>query len=392
MRGMRAVLAVTGVELRRWLADRSNIFFVFIFPLVLVVVIGSSFGGDGPAAKVAIAGGDSTLRTAIVDQLSGDGDAQVSLGGEEAIREQVGRGRTDVGLLITPEAAAAFEAGDDVDLQILVGSSANAQIASQSVTATVSAVNARRDQVAALSGDGRSAQQVEAALDTAEQQRTPATLRLDSVDEISEEFAGLAGQFDQGAASQLLLFVFIASLTGASTLIQARRYGVVGRVLSAPVTTVQAIAGQALGRWAIAAFQGVYIMVATALIFGVEWGSWPLAFLVLALFSSVAAGAAMLLGSLVDNEGAAAGMGIGLGLVLGALGGCMYPLELFGDSMRTAAHLTPHAWAYDAMADVQRRDASLADIAPELGVLAAMALVLLALGAWALRRSTSRAM
>ncbi|MGB6022415.1 MAG: ABC transporter permease, partial [Ornithinimicrobium sp.] len=327
-----------------------------------------------------------------VSQLTSDGDAQVSLAGEEAIRKQVGRGRTDVGLIIAPEAAEAFEAGDDVELQILVGASANAQVASQSVTAAVSSANARRDQLAALSGDGRSAQQVEAALDTADQQRTPASLRLDSVDEISQEFAGLAGQFDQGAASQLLLFVFIASLTGASTLIQARRYGVVGRVLSAPVTTVQAIAGQALGRWAIAAFQGIYIMVATALIFGVQWGSWPLAFLVLAVFSTVAAGAAMLLGSLVDNEGAAAGIGIGLGLVLGALGGCMFPLELFGDSMRTAAHLTPHAWAYDAMADVQRRDASLADIAPELGVLAAMALVLLALGAWALRRSTSRAM
>ncbi|MGB7424529.1 MAG: ABC transporter permease [Ornithinimicrobium sp.] len=392
MRGVRAAGAIAAVELRRFLADRSNIFFVFIFPLVLVVVIGSSFGGDGPAAKVAIAGGDSALRTAIVGQLTSDGDAQVSLAGEEAIREQVGRGRTDVGLIIAPEAAEAFEAGDDVELQILVGASANAQVASQSVTAAVSSANARRDQLAALSGDGRSAQQVEAALDTADQQRTPASLRLDSVDEISQEFAGLAGQFDQGAASQLLLFVFIASLTGASTLIQARRYGVVGRVLSAPVTTVQAIAGQALGRWAIAAFQGIYIMVATALIFGVQWGSWPLAFLVLAVFSTVAAGAAMLLGSLVDNEGAAAGIGIGLGLVLGALGGCMFPLELFGDSMRTAAHLTPHAWAYDAMADVQRRDASLADIAPELGVLAAMALVLLALGAWALRRSTSRAM
>ncbi len=392
MRGLRAMLAIARVELRRFLADRSNIFFVFIFPLVLVVVIGSSFGGGGPEAKVAIAGSDSALRTAIADQLTDAQSAQVAFSDEDAIREQVGRGRTDVGLVISPEAATAFEAGEDVDLQVLVGANANAQIASQSVTAAVSAANARRDQMVALSGDGRDEASINTALDAAGQRLEPATLRVDSVDEIDQEFAGLAGQFDQGAASQLLLFVFIASLTGASTLIQARRYGVVGRVLSAPVTTLQTIAGQALGRWAIAAFQGVYIMIATALIFGVQWGSWPLAFVVLAVFSTVAAGAAMLVGSLIDNEGAAAGVGIGLGLVLGALGGCMFPLELFGDSMRTAAHITPHAWAYDAMADVQRRDASLMDIAPELGVLLAMAVVLLALGAWALRRSTSRAM
>ncbi|MGB3827679.1 MAG: ABC transporter permease, partial [Ornithinimicrobium sp.] len=316
MTGLRAVLAIGAVELRRFLADRSNIFFVFIFPLVLVVVIGSSFGGSGPAAKVAIAGSDSPLRAAIVQQLSDADSAQVSFAGEAAIREQVGRGRTDVGLILTGEAVDAFAAGDDVDLQILVGANAGAQIASQSVTAAVQAANARRDQVAALSGEGRDPAAIEAALQTARQGLTPATVRVDSVDEIDAEFAGLAGQFDQGAASQLLLFVFIASLTGASTLIQARRYGVVSRVLSAPVTTVQAIAGQALGRWAIAAFQGLYIMVATALIFGVDWGSWLLAFVVLATFSTVAAGAAMVVGSLIDNEGAAAGVGIGLGLVL----------------------------------------------------------------------------
>ncbi|MGB5951141.1 MAG: ABC transporter permease [Ornithinimicrobium sp.] len=392
MSGIRAMAAIAAVELRRFLADRSNIFFVFIFPLVLVVVIGSSFGGEGPAAKVAISGGDSALRAAIVEELTEDDQADVSFGEEDAIREQVGRGRTSVGLLITPQDASAFEAGEDVDLQILVGAGASSQVAFQTVSGAVEAANARRDQVAALSASTSEPQQVDDALDQAEESLTPATLQVDSVDEISEEFAGLAGQFDQSAASQLLLFVFIASLTGSATLIQARRYGVVGRVLSAPVTTLQIIGGQALGRFTIAAFQGVYIMVATTLLFNVEWGSWPLALLVLVVFSTIAAGAAMVLGSVIDNEGASAGVGIGLGLVLAALGGCMFPLELFGDTMRTVAHITPHAWAYDAMADVQRRDASLLDILPELTVLTAMAAVLLLIGAWALRRSTVRAL
>ena len=34
---MRTALAIAGVELRRFLRDRSNIFFVFIFPLLLVL-------------------------------------------------------------------------------------------------------------------------------------------------------------------------------------------------------------------------------------------------------------------------------------------------------------------------------------------------------------------
>jgi ABC-2 type transport system permease protein len=152
------------------------------------------------------------------------------------------------------------------------------------------------------------------------------------------------------------------------------------------------VTGQILGRWAIGLFQGGYIMVATSVLFGVGWGNLPVALLVLLLFSLVAAGAAILLGTLLENEGAAAGAGVGFGLVLGALGGSMFPLELFPDSMRAISRITPHAWAYDALADVQRRGAGLLDVLPQLGVLAAMALVLAALGGWSLRRSLARAM
>ena len=133
-------------------------------------------------------------------------------------------------------------------------------------------------------------------------------------------------------------------------------------------------------------------MVATSLLFGVDWGSLPLALLVLLLFSLVAFGAAILLGTLLENEGAAAGAGIGFGLVLAALGGSMFPLELFPDTMRSISRLTPHAWAYEALADVQRRGAGLVEVLPELGVLAAMAALLVALGSWSLRRSLTRAM
>jgi ABC-2 type transport system permease protein len=60
--------------------------------------------------------------------------------------------------------------------------------------------------------------------------------------------------------------------------------------------------------------------------------------------------------------------------------------------MRAISRVTPHAWAYEALADIQRHGAGLVDVLPQLGVLAAMALVLATLGGWSLRRSLSRAM
>ena len=100
----------------------------------------------------------------------------------------------------------------------------------------------------------------------------------------------------------------------------------------------------------------------------------------------------MMVGSVMDNDTAAAGVGVGGGLVLAGLGGCMVPPEFFPETLAAISFATPHRWAYEAFAAIQRHDGTLADVLPELGVLAGMAAALLLLGAWLLRRSLNRAL
>lgn len=385
---MRTVLAITSVELRRFLADRSNIFFVFIFPLLLVLFIGAQFGGGG-GGRVAVSGVDGDLRDDLVAALEAN-DVTVSNVGVDEGRELVARGRADVGIVVAERAAAGYAAGDDVAVELVLGNQAQSQATAQTVQSALDALALERGQVTALGDAGLDPADARAAIDAADAVTAPAHLEITNVSEIAQEFAGL-GQFDYGAASQVLLFVFLISLAGSTTLIQSRRLGVTRRTLAAPVTTGQTVVGQALGRLAIAATQGAYIMATTMLLFDVDWGNLALAFLVVVVFGLVAAGAAMVLGSVIDNDAAAGGVGVGVGLVTGALGGAMYPIELFPDTLRTVAHLTPHAWAAEALADVQRHDGGLLDILPELGVLLGFAAVLLLVGAWLLRRSLARA-
>ena len=271
-------------------------------------------------------------------------------------------------------------------------SASNAIAVQQRVRGAVDALQLDRAQVAALTGRGVEATAATRARRGCSLQRHGGRpTRVENVDALAREFEGL-GQFDLGAASQLLLFTFLTSLAGSATLIQARRHGVIARTMAAPVSSTQVLLGQAGGRLVIALAQGIYIVVATTVLFGVDWGNLWLTGLVLLVFGAVSAGLAMVLGSLVDNEGAAGGIGVGLGLVLAGLGGGMVPLEVFSDTLRQVAHVTPHAWAYEAFAEIQRHDATLVDILPQLAVLAAMAVAALALGAWALRRSLARAM
>ncbi|MFC7360936.1 ABC transporter permease [Nocardioides astragali] len=386
---MRNALAVAGVELRLFLRDRANLFFVFVFPLMLVMMIGLQFGEGANAGRVAVSGTDSSLQSALVEQLESD-DVVVSDPAWDDALELVARGRLDVAIRLDAASATAYDAGRGVTLEVVSGTSGNSRVVEQQVRTAVDALRAGSARLAALEAQGVPADRVVAALVTAEQDASAPVLEVTSVDRLSQEFAGL-GQFDLGASGQLLLFVFLSCLAGAATLIQARRLGVVARMLAGPMTAGELVAGQIIGRWAIGLFQGGYIMLASSLLFGVGWGSLPLALLVLVIFSLVAAGAAILLGTMLENEGAANGAGVGLGLVLAALGGSMLPLELFPGPIRAVANLTPHAWAYEAFAEIQRRGGTLVDVLPQLGVLAAMALLLASLGAWSLRRSLARA-
>ena len=387
---MRPVLTITGAELRRFLRDRSNIFFVFIFPLLLVVVIGAQFGSSATTGRVSIAGEDGPLRQAVVTELEAS-QATVAFGDWDDIVEEVSRGRTTVGLRFPDGSNAAFSASQPVELEMLPSSQSASIAVQQVVRAAVDKVQLDRAQIAALVTRGVTQQAAEGAVATARTQVTAPTVHVEDVDELAQEFSGL-GQFDLGASSMVLLFTFLSSLAGSATLIQARRQGVIARALAAPVSNTQVLLGQAGGRFTIALFQAVYIVVATGVLFGVDWGNPWLTALVLVAFSAVSAGAAMVLGSLIDNEGAASGIGVGLGLVMAGLGGGMVPLELFSDTLRTVSKLTPHAWAYEAFAEIQRHDGTLVDILPQLAALTTMAVVALVLGAWLLRRSLARAM
>jgi len=387
---MRQPLAIAGTELRRFARDRSNIFFVLIFPLLLVVVIGLQFGGGGGAGSVTLAGSDGELARAITSELESTG-VSVTTESPEAMREQVARGRTDIGLLVDDAAEQQYSSGEPAEVELISASGGTSQAAVQRVQTALQTLSLERVQLTVLTDLGVPEAEAAAALERAAASVEPIELSVVDVDEISQELGGL-GQFDLGAATMLLLFVFLSTLGSAVTLIDSRRLGVQRRVLAAPVSGTQAILGQLLGRLTIAVGQGAYIMVASILLFDVDFGNIPLALLILLVFGVVATGAAMLLGSVMDHGGAANGVAVGIGLVLAALGGCMFPLELFPDTLRSVANVTPHAWGYQAFAQIQRHNGSLLDIAPYLGVLAAMALALVLLGAWALRRSVARAM
>jgi ABC-2 type transport system permease protein len=188
----------------------------------------------------------------------------------------------------------------------------------------------------------------------------------------------------------MVLFVFLMSMIGSVSLIEARRLGVVRRILSTPTTARTVVLGQGIGRFAVAMLQGLTIMIGSALLFGVRWGDPVASGALLTAIALAGAGAGMLIGSTLRTEQQAIPTGLLLGLGLGALGGCMVPVELFPPAMQTIAQFTPQAWAIGGLSQIIRHSGNLADILPQLGVLLAFAIVLTGLATWRLHKVAAR--
>jgi ABC-2 type transport system permease protein len=386
---MRA-LAIGLVNVRRMIRERSNIFFVFIFPIALILLIGAQFGGgvkpligvlvvdDGQIAEeiaAAIESQDSvdTRRFELREDLVGAverGHVQAGVFLPAGIEEQSAAGdAVEIGFVARPD-------GTGPQLEAIIGAA---------VADVMKPVGAA--QFASSESSAPFEQTHQVARDLAGQ-TGGVDVEVSAVGEAV--FPDTLGQFDLGASSQLVLFVFLTALAGSAALILTRQLGISARMLSTPTSVRSIVVGESIGRFGVALVQGLYIVVLTLIIFGVNWGDPIASVLVLVLFSAVGAGAGVLMGSVFSNDQQAGGVGVIASLGLAALGGCMVPLELFSPTMQTVAHFTPHAWALDGYAELVRRGGTTADILFELGVLAAYAAVLFALAAWRLRIAITR--
>ncbi len=101
----------------------------------------------------------------------------------------------------------------------------------------------------------------------------------------------------------------------------------------------------------------------------------------------VGTGAGMLAGTLFKTPEQSTSIAPTVGIVLGMLGGCMWPLEIVGSAMRTIGHLAPHAWAVDAWTTLLSRGGTIHDIQRDLLVLVGFAVVLLAVATRRLQRT-----
>ncbi len=203
---------------------------------------------------------------------------------------------------------------------------------------------------------------------------------------LDSKFAGrnpIPSGYEHSLPANMVMFIMINLLVfGGASVSQERVSGVIRRMAACPVTRFQLITGKVYGRFLLGVFQIVLFMLAGRFIFGVRFGSEPaVVFLGLLLFAWVAASLGVLVGSLITGEEKTIGICVAGSMVMGALGGCWWPMEIVSPTMRTVGHLTPTAWAMDLMHRLISFGGGAGDVIPEIAVLLGFAVAANALAA-----------
>lgn len=393
-----AVATIARFEVTRYLSERVALFSTILMPVLLVLVVGLSFGPAPERFSVGVLDRDGTARSG--ELVTALGQANLDVTRYDRVTDMardIRLGFISAGVEISDGFGAALNSGGQqagIRMHLDQASANGAAVTTSILAATdelTTVPTAVRVAVRTLAVEGAGAQDVAAVagpvagqLASGSPAVTTTTLTLGTVRE--EDRNGFASAIP----TQLTLFVFLNGMLAGMTLVESRRLGVSRRILSTPTGVGPHILGIGVGRWALGLLQAGLLLAMGALLFDVRFGDGPAIAVLVLLWTALAAAVGMLIGAAARTPDQVVAVSLPIGIGLAMLGGSMWPLDIVPGFMRVLGHLTPHAWANDAWRAIINEGAGIPDVATELGILAGTTFVLATIAVGRLRRSLSR--
>jgi ABC-2 type transport system permease protein len=345
------ILTLALLDLRLLVRDRPAVFWTILMPVAFMWVFGRAFGGGDdrrPQANLTVVAEDQGfLAEGFTDELRGEGvdlellaPAQADTMGERPRTLHIPAGFTD-----------SLLAGEPVELRMEIGEGGGLrfdQLGEIRAWRAVIRLLTNMIEMDRITGrEGRDDRE-ELATRYRELAQRPPLVRA------AAEDAGRGRPVPQGFGQSVpgmltMSIIMMTVIYGAVFLAGERAEGTLRRQATVPLSRVEIMSGKLLGRLLIALAQAVILMILGSLLFGAFWGHSPLglALTVLALAAS-AASLGLLFGALFRTADQAGSLGWIAPLILAALGGCWWPLEIVPRWLRMAGHVSPAAWAMDA--------------------------------------------
>lgn len=157
--------------------------------------------------------------------------------------------------------------------------------------------------------------------------------------------------FNQSIPGVLVMFVLMNLLIfGGTGVAFERREGVLRRFMVHPVSKTELVLGKIAGLLGLGLVQITYMLAVSSLLMKFRLGAQFAPVLVVLIIYGWAAGSlGVLIGSITSRDDKIVGICVLTSMVMAALGGCWWPLEVVPDKVRMLGHIAPPAWAMDAL-------------------------------------------
>lgn len=157
--------------------------------------------------------------------------------------------------------------------------------------------------------------------------------------------------YAQAIPGTMVMFtMFVLLTTGAIQLVIERNEGLLRRLASTPISRGAVVLGKLGARVALGMVQIGFAMGVGTVLFDMDWGpSLPMVVAVLFGWATFNAALAIVLSNLARTDSQMAGIGVMATMVLAALGGAWWPIEITPTWMQQLALVLPTGWVMDAL-------------------------------------------
>lgn len=340
---MRRILAIGHNDLRLFLKSRIACVWLFVVPLAFVYFMGFANRGPGdpanPKPPLLVENLDGGfLGRVFLDELGAQGMWVV---------DPTNRAQAPRGLRLPADFTARILNHQPAKVEFfeLAGSGAgDAAMIELRVVRALIAMNSHLIELATRQDEAALAS--ETAWRAVRVRENP--VRLDA------RFAGrkpVPAGFSFSLPGNLVMYLLMnLTVFGGAALAAERRDGVLRRFRVQAVRRGELVAGKLYGLMLLGGVQMVFFLLAGRFVFGVPLGAnLPAVAVTLLVFTWVAASLGVLAGSALRNEDRVVGLCVLASLLMAALGGCWWPLEIAPDALKTIAYCLPTGWALDAL-------------------------------------------
>lgn len=371
-RGLGAILRKELSHIRR---EPSTLFFIFVIPVVQLVIFGFAIDTEIEHIPTAVLDldGRSDARE-LVDSFVNTRTFRISerVLDDESLRHALTSGRARVGIRIPAEYGDRLLRGEQGEVQVLIdGSDSQVATAAQQAAHLIGIQISRR--IGSAFAEARSVAPARDAAGAPAMAVDVRTRLLFNPDLESARFfvPGLVG---------IILQVVLLFLT-AFAVVREREHGTLEQLFVTPVGRAGLILGKLLPYALVGALESLIVLSVMVFGFSVPIQGDLLLLLVLSvLFILTALGLGLLVSTLAKTQLQAMQLAFLVMLPSVLLSGFMFPRDEMPDIIRWASAAIPVTWFIEIMRGIVLRGADFADIAPSVVNLAVCCVVIVALG------------